>query len=194
MIDIDKIKKYLKEALSEKRYIHSLGVAEEAVSLARHYGADEDKAYIAGLCHDVAKEIPNDVAKYMLKEKYKANLSEIEEVTHKLLHGPLGAYMTQSEFEITDPEIIDAIKYHTTAKADMSMLCKIIYMADYTEKNRTYDGVDELRELSYKDIDDAIIFGIDFTIGELIEKGAAFHPDTIEARNYILIKRLAGKE
>ena len=194
MIDIDKIKKYLKEALSEKRYIHSLGVAEEAVSLARHYGADEDKAYIAGLCHDIAKEIPNDVAKYMLKEKYGAELSEIEEATHKLLHGPLGAYMVQSEFEIADEEIIDAIKYHTTAKADMSMLCKIIYMADYTEKNRTYDGVDELRELSYKDIDDAIIFGIDFTIGELIEKGAAFHPDTIEARNYILIKRLAGKE
>ncbi len=190
MIEIEKIKEYLKDTLSEKRYIHSLGVAEEAVSLARHYGADEDKAYIAGLCHDVAKEIPNDIAKYMLKEKYGAVLSDVEEVTHKLLHGPLGAYMAQSEFGISDIEIIDAIKYHTTAKANMSMLCKIIYMADYTEKNRTYEGVEELRELSFKNLDDAIIFGIDFTIGELIEKGAAFHPDTIDARNYILLKRL----
>ncbi len=194
MIDIDKIKEYLKKTLSEKRYIHSLGVAEEAVSLAKHYGADENKAYIAGLCHDIAKEIPNDIAKYMLKEKYGASLSKIEENAHKLLHGPLGAYMAKSEFEIMDEEIIDAIKYHTTAKADMSLLCKIIYMADYTEKNRTYDGVDELRTLSYKNIDDAIIFGIDFTINELIEKGAAFHPDTIEARNFILLKRLDGKE
>lgn len=187
MLEIEKINAYLEERLSEKRYTHSLGVAQEAVKLAKRYGADAEKAYLAGLVHDVAKEIPYEAALDMLAE-YGATVDEVTKSTHKLLHGPLGTYMIQSEFDITDAEIIDAVLYHTTAKADMSILTKIIYMADYIEPNRSFDGVNELRELAYKDLDEAIMVGLDYTICELVEKGSAFHIDTVNARNWLLLR------
>ncbi len=189
MIDIDKIKENLEEVLSEKRYKHSLGVADEAVRLAERYGADSNKAYIAGLVHDCAKEIENSKAKAMIKDKYGLTIDPISMNTHKLLHGPLGACIAQSEFDIYDPEVLDAIRYHTTAKANMSMLTKIIYIADYIEPNRDFDGVEELRALAYEDIDAAILLGIDFTLSELIEKGSMFHPDTVHARNKLLFDK-----
>lgn len=190
MTDIEEIKNYLKNKLSEKRYKHSLGVADEAVKLAAHYYADKDKAYLAGLVHDAAKETKNAEAKSLLKDRYGLTLDPITENTHKLLHGPLGACIAQSEFGINDPEILDAVKYHTTAKANMGLLTKIIYIADYIEPNRDFDGVEELRALAYEDIDKAILLGIDFTIGELLERGSMFHPDTVHARNYILLQNL----
>ncbi len=191
MPDTEKIKAYLEENLSNRRYTHSIGVAEEAVRLARHYGADCDKAYLAGLVHDVAKEIPADTALDMLRDRYGAEVDEVTANTHKLMHGVLGTYMIQSEFDICDPEILDAVRYHTTAKADMSMLTKIIYMADYIEPNRDFDGVDDLRVLAYEDIDKAIMVGLDFTLTELVEKGSMFHIDTVYARNYLLLNKEA---
>lgn len=188
MLDIDKIKEKLEEVLSEKRYTHSLGVADEAVRLSKKYFIDSDKAYIAGLVHDCAKEIPNEKAKELLTETYGLSIDSVSMHTHKLLHGPLGACIAQHEFEIYDPEILDAIKYHTTAKANMSMLTKIIYIADYIEPNRDFEGVEELRELAYDDIDKSILVGIDFTLEELIERGSMFHPDTVHARNWLLMK------
>ncbi len=192
MTDIESIKNYLSENLSKKRYKHSLGVADEAVCLAKHYGADTEKAYIAGIVHDVAKEIPTDTAKKLLKEKYGVNTDFVMDSTPKLLHGPLGACIAQSEFSVYDPEIIDAVKYHTTAKADMSLLTKVIYIADYIEPNRDFDGVDELRRVSYEDIDEALLIGLNWTIEELMEKKSMFHPDTVHARNYLL-KQLKDK-
>ena len=189
MMEIDDIKEYLKENLSEKRYTHSLGVADEAVKLAEHYGADKFKAYVAGLVHDCAKEIKNEDAKKLLKNKYSISVDMIEMHTHKLLHGPLGACMAQDMFAINDIEIIDAVRYHTTAKADMSILTKIIYIADYIEPNRDFDGVDDLRKVAYDDIDDAIMLGIDWTLSELMEKNSMFHPDTVHARNFLLLQK-----
>lgn len=189
MIELEKIKKDLEEVLSEKRYNHSLGVADEAVRLAEHYGADRDKAYVAGLVHDCAKEIENAKAKAMLTEKYGLTIDPIAMCTHKLLHGPLGACIAQKEFEIYDAEILDAIKYHTTAKANMSLLTKIIYIADYIEPNRDFDGVEELRTIAYEDIDKAILVGIDFTLDELLARGNMFHPDTVHARNWLLLHK-----
>lgn len=190
MIDIESIKNYLENNLSKKRYTHSLGVADEAVKLAEHYGADADKAYIAGLVHDCAKEVENSKAKSLLSDRYGLELDPVAMRTHKLLHGPLGTCIAQSEFGICDADILDAIRYHTTAKADMSILTKIIYIADYIEPNRDFDGVGELRELAYKDIDEAILIGIDYTLGELLEGGNMFHPDTVHARNYLLLQKL----
>lgn len=188
-MEIDDIKKYLEETLSKKRFNHSLGVAEEAVKLAEHYGADKLKAYIAGLVHDCAKEIKNDEAKRLLKEKYSVSVDMVTMHTHKLLHGPLGACMIQDLFGINDLEIIDAVKYHTTGKAAMSLLTKIIYIADYIEPNRDFDGVDDLRKLSYEDINDAVMLGIDWTFAELMDKNSMFHPDTVHARNYLLLQK-----
>ena len=126
MFDKEKISKYLKENLSEKRYRHSLGVADEAVKLAERYHSDKEKAYISGLVHDCAKEIPADEARELLTEKYGIMLDSVTKNTPKLLHGPLGACMAQNDFGICDAEILDAIKFHTTAKADMSILTKIL--------------------------------------------------------------------
>ena len=189
MPDIEKIKIYLENNLSKKRYTHSLGVAEEAVRLAKHYGANVEKAYLAGLVHDVAKEIPADNALDLLKNKYGAEIDKVTENTFKLMHGVLGTYMIQSEFEICDADILDAVRYHTTAKADMSLLTKIIYMADYIEPNRDFDGVDDLRKLAYENLDNAIMVGIEFTLTELIEKGSMLHLDTVDAYNYLLLNK-----
>ena len=109
--------------------------------------------------------------------------------THKLLHGPLRACMIQDLFDINDIEIIDAVKYHTTAKASMNLLTKIIYIADYIEPNRDFEGVDKLRKIAYEDIDEAIMVGVDWTISELIEKNSMFHPDTLHARNFLLFQK-----
>ena len=189
MIEIQKMKSYLEERLSTKRYKHSLGVADEAVRLAKKYGADEEKAYIAGLVHDCAKEINPVTAIELLESKYGEKVDAVARSAPKLLHGPLGAYIARSEFEIYDEEILGAIRYHTTAKADMDILTKIIYIADYVEPNRDFDGVEALRKAAYENIDEAIITGIDYTISELLEAGRVFHPDTVYARNHLILQR-----
>lgn len=187
-MEVRKIQQRIQSTLSEKRFLHSLGVAEEAQKLALHYGASEEKAYLAGLLHDCAKEIPAEQALTML-DKYGIVVDEITKRTPRLLHGSLGACFSQAEFEITDPEILDAVRFHTTGKANMNLLTKIIYIADYIEPNRRFDGVEELRVLAYESIDSAIIRGIDYTITDLIQSGLALHPDTIHARNYLLLSK-----
>jgi predicted HD superfamily hydrolase involved in NAD metabolism len=187
MLPIETIKEELQSKLSQKRYRHSLGVADEAVRLALHYGADRDKAYLAGLVHDCAKEIPAEKAIALLKEKYGMAPDCVAVKSPNVLHGPLGAFMAQSMFQIYDPEILDAVRYHTTGKANMSLLGKIIYIADYIEPGRSYPDVDKLRNLTYEDINRAILFGIDFTIESLVKKGMVIHPDTMHCRNDIVI-------
>ena len=187
-MEIEKIKANLKQCLSEKRYRHSIGVAEEAVRLAKHYGADEDKAYLAGLVHDCAKEIDAQEAERLLREEYGIIPDAMKLHMPTLLHGPLGACIAQSRFDIYDTEILDAVRYHTTGKANMSLLSKIVYIADYIEPGRDYKDVDKLRALSYRDLDEAIIYGIDFTIQDLIKKRKTIHPDAVHCRNDLVIR------
>ncbi len=185
----DEIKADLKKILSQKRYIHSLGVADEAERLARRYGANPDKAFLAGLVHDCAKEFPPDKMESMLKSMYGVSVDAMSRLMPKILHGPLGACEAQRKYNIYDPEILDAVKYHTTGKGGMSLLGKIIYIADYIEPNRDFEGVEVLRKLAYDNIDEAIIYGIDETIKDLIDRGLVIHPDTVHARNDLIIKR-----
>lgn len=198
MMELEKIKTILSQSLSEKRYRHSLGVAEEAVRLAEHYGEDPQRAYLAGLVHDCAKEIGGEEAIRLLKEDFGITPDAMSVQMPRLLHGVLGACMAQSRFGIYDAEILDAIRYHTTGKANMGLLAKIIYIADYIEPGRTYRDVDLLREITYRDIDEAILFGIDFTIRDLVDKGRTIHPDTVHCRNDLLVGReeekTTGKE
>lgn len=189
MLNIEEIKKELKKTLSEQRYVHSLSVADEARKLARKYGVDENRAYYAGLIHDCAKEVPHDEIVGMLKNKYGVSVDNMSKLTPKLLHGTLGACEAQHKFGIYDPEILDAVKYHTTGKGNMGMLAKIVYISDYIEPNRDFDGVEELRRLAYIDIDEAIIKGISETIIDLLNRGLLLHPDTIHAINDLVIKR-----
>lgn len=139
--------------------------------------------------HDCGKEVEPEDAAGILKERYGITADAMSLKMPRLLHGPLGACMAQSEFDIYDPEVLDAIRYHTTGKANMSLLSKIVYIADYIEPGRDFEGVDQLRELTCRDMDAAIIQGIDFTICDLVEQGKTIHPDTVHCRNDLLVRR-----
>ena len=186
---IDKIKQELKESLSEKRYIHSLGTMERAEELAKIYGVDVEKARLAGLTHDIAKEMTKEESLQYIKE-HNIEIDEIEEINVKLLHGKIGANMVKEKYGLCQ-EIQDAILYHTTTDKNMDMLAKIIYVADKTENNRKSKefDIEYERELANKDIDAAIIYILDGNIEEIIKKGKLVHPKAIETRNSLLIRR-----
>lgn len=176
----------LDEYLPEKRKIHSLGVAKSAVLLARIYGADEDKAEIAGILHDTAKYVKLvDVPSYC--DKYGIELDEMEKVSTALSHSVLGSFIAKYEFGIDDSEIISAIRYHTTGRADMTLLEEIVYLADLIEDGRDYPGVDELRELAYGGkLHEAVLKSFDNSINLVIKKKSPLHLRSVEARNYYL--------
>ncbi len=184
-LTIDEMIEILRSRLEADRFEHSLGVMEMAVSLAKRYGADEKKAELAGLLHDCAKNIPYDEM-YRLCEENGIALDDISKKQPGLVHAFLGAHIAKEEYGIDD-EIYDAIYYHTVGKPQMSLLTKIIYVSDSIERNRDYDGVEELRKLAFEDIDKALIMQIDNTIRSVLRKGTLLHTNTIDTRNYYLI-------
>lgn len=185
---IDEFKAILKERLHEDRYYHSLCVMEEAKRLAEKYGADVEKATVAGLLHDITKNDPDDVHRFIF-EKGNIPLDDVSRKSRKLFHAISGAYVIEHDLGITDKEILNAVRYHTTARENMSLLEKIIYMADFISADRTYNGVDELRKMAYTSLEDAIEFALAFSVNELIEKKALLHLDTVKAWNDCIKER-----
>ena len=180
---------YLKEHLSKKRYTHSLNVADAAVMLAKKYGADTDKAYCAGLLHDIAKELPAEEQK-QLAVSSQLNVSEIEKNALPLFHAIAGAELVQSLFGITDTEIIDAIRYHTVAKGGMSRLTAVVYLADLISADRDYKDVGRMRKLAEKSFEKAMCEALRFSIADSVSKGNSIPVSTIEAYNdYIVYKK-----
>ena len=148
---VDMIRK-LKPKLNEKRYVHSVGVEYTAATLAFVYGADIQKARIAGLLHDCAKCIPTE-EKLKKAKKYGLPINKSEKANPDLLHGKLGAYIAKEKFGIKDPDILSAITYHTTGHPGMSLLDKIIFVADFIEPNRKMiRDLTEIRREAYEDI------------------------------------------
>lgn len=186
---IEEYKSILKSRLNEKRYKHSLCVADEAKRLALKYGADENKAYLAGLLHDITK---NSLREEHLKiiNDYSLVLSEVEKSSEKLWHAITGAAYVKNILKIDDEEIISAIKYHTTAKCNMTKLQMILYLADFTSLDRDYDDIDVMRELVDISTDKALSYALTYTIKELAGKGVAIHPDTLGAYNEIKLKEI----
>lgn len=185
---IDEFKTLLKERLKEDRYYHSLCVMEEAKKLAEVYGADVEKATVAGLLHDITKNESDDIHRFIF-EKGNIPLDYVSRKSRKLFHAISGAYVVEHDLKITDSDIINAIRYHTTARENMSLLEKIIYMADFISADRTYDGVDELRKLAYTSLRDAMEFALEFSVNELVEKKAMLHLDTVKAWNDCIKER-----
>ncbi len=174
--------------LSEKRMYHSECVAAEAEKLAKAYGADSEKAWIAGILHDIMKEVPyTEQLKRM--DEFGIILTELEQGAPKLWHAILGAAYIRQELGIHDPDIADPVLYHTTARANMTLPEKIVFMADYISADRKFDGVTELRKAAYDDLDHAVLLGCGYTIQDLSAHCLAIHPDTVAAYNWCVMKQ-----
>jgi len=170
-----------------KRITHVQGCEQEAVRLARHWGADPDKAARAAILHDCTKYLEMD-EQLQLCAKYGIVLDELERRAVKLLHSKTGACVARHVFG-ADDEICQAIFWHTTGKAGMALLDKILYMADYMEPNRDFPGVERLRKLAYEDLDAAVIAGCETSIQEMDERGLEVHANTLAARNWLMSQR-----
>ena len=169
--------------LKESRVNHVLGCADTARQLAKKYGADEVAAYRAGLLHDVTKAIDGE-DQLLLVDKYGILISDFERTHPKLLHAKTGAYVAKYVFGESE-EIQRAIFWHTTGKADMSLLEKILYLADYMEPTRDFPGVEALREITWIDLDRALLLAFNMCIEELIRENKSVCADSREARDYI---------
>jgi predicted HD superfamily hydrolase involved in NAD metabolism len=178
---------YLHINLKESRIRHSLSVSETAVVLASKYGEDIGKARIAGLVHDCVKNM-KDAELIKVAMGHGIQLDEIYLNNPSILHGLVGSIIAREVMGIEDEDILSAIRYHTTGRKNMSTLEKIIYIADYIEPLRTFNGVEELRNLSKVDLDAAVIQSLENTIKYIINQKGLLHTDTVEARNYLLSK------
>lgn len=191
-MDIKQIEKILKGMLPERRLKHSLNVSKCAVKLSEIYKCDKEKAEIAGLVHDCAKYFTDEQIEDSIK-RFNVELDPLEVNNIALSHSVIGSYVAVDIFNIKDKEIINAIKYHTTGKENMSLLEKIIYMADLIEEDRNFPRVEELRELTYSGkLEEALLLSFNNTIKFVIDNNQLIHPRTIKARNYILEELIIG--
>lgn len=180
---VEKIKEYLKENLSDYRYNHCLNVANVSQSLARHYYFDEEKAYIAGLIHDIAKEMSEDENK-MIIEKYNLSMDLLNKNNKKNLHADIGSVLAKELFNLPD-DICKAVKNHTFGNVDMNILDMIVYVADKIEPGKNYVGIEEERNLAYIDIKDSMILCIENKIKKLINENKKINKRTYEVLEYL---------
>ena len=174
-----------------KRIAHVKGTEEEAVRLARRWGANEEKARRGAILHDCTKYWDME-EQLRTCEKYGIVLDDLERQAVKLLHAKTGACVARDVYGVDD-DVYEAIFWHTTGKADMTLLEKILYIADYMEPNRDFPGVERLRELAYQDLDQAVLLGNEMSIQEMEERGLPVHPNTVQSRDWLRSKR-NGKE
>lgn len=182
-MDIEEIEQDLSERLSKKRFTHTLGVVEAARALARIYGVNEEDAHIAALLHDCGKELSLQDMQLLVQD---IPCDEEMFANGALLHGLAGMVLAQSRYGVTKQDVLEAIRVHTTGKPNMSELDKIIFLADYIEKNREFPGVDFIREAANKSLNEGVLAGYDMTIRHLLDKGLSIYVLTILGRNDIL--------
>lgn len=188
--NIMKLQKKLQKELDEDRYCHTLGVMYTSAALAMRYGEDMEKAQVAGLLHDCAKCIPNEKKK-KLCEKYKIPVTQVEEGAPFLLHAKLGAYLAKTKYNVSDPEILQAITWHTTGKPDMTLLEKIVFLADYIEPARCRAAhLHEIRDIAFVDIDQAVYMTLRDTL-RYLESGIGA-VDEMTKSAYVYYKELCS--
>ncbi len=189
MYDVD-IAEKIRKVQSKKRFQHTMGVTYTSCALAMHYGADLDKAYYAGLLHDCAKHL-KDEKLLSLASKYDLGVTGVEKDNPFLLHGKVGALIAEKTFDISDPEILDAIRYHTTGRPGMSLLEKIVFVADYIEPNRDKaPNLEKVRALAFEDLDLTVIKVIEDTLNYLKDKAKSIDPMTKETHDYYIKERI----
>ena len=182
-LDLSQLRACSYSMMRAKRIPHVMGVEEEAVKLAQRWGAEAELARRAGILHDCTKyyELPEQLD---ICEEYGVRLDALEQKAVKLLHSKTGACIARRVFGQPDA-VYDAIFWHTTGKADMTTLEKVLYIADYMEPNRDFDGVERLRHLAYTDLDKAMLLGVEMTIQEMQQRQVPIHKNTLQARDWL---------
>lgn len=182
-LSLQKLRPVALSYLKYKRIPHVLGTEQEAIRLAERYGADVHKARVAALLHDCTKKLDME-EQLALCQQYQIPLDDLERKALKLLHAKTGAAIARDVFGVDD-EIYGAIFWHTTGKADMTLLEKIIYLADYIEPSRDFPGVEKLRKACYEDLDTGLLLGLEMSVEEMESMGNPVHVKTLEARDYL---------
>ncbi|WP_338470320.1 bis(5'-nucleosyl)-tetraphosphatase (symmetrical) YqeK [Niallia sp. XMNu-256] len=176
----------VKNQITEHRYTHTLGVMETAVTLAKRYGADEKKTELAAIFHDYAKfRNKEEMRKIILEQGMDLDLLHYNT---ELWHAPVGAFLVEREVGIMDSDVLNAIRYHTSGRPNMTLLEKIIYLADYIEPGRHFPGVEEVREMANTNLDAALIQSIKNSIGFLMKKNQQIFPLTFHTYNALVKK------
>ena len=191
-MDYHEILVILTKELRPARFRHSRDVSRTAVRLAECWDIDIEKARLAGILHDCARNLKGDEL-LSAAQSNGLELGDIEKLQPALVHAPLGAILAQRRFGVADPEILQAIRRHTTGAAHMSPLDKIIYLADCIEPGRNYPGVEQPRELAEKNLDAAVLVAYDHSIRFVLGGGGLLHPNTIEGRNSLLMEMKAKR-
>lgn len=185
MLPIADIERRVRLRMSPARFRHVRGVVEAAADLASRWGVDAQKARLAAVLHDVARDEPsNSLLKQVLD--FGIMVDEITRGEPALLHAVAGASVAEHEFGVRDPDVLAAIRYHTTGRAGMSRLERVIYLADCIEPGRDFPGVARLQELARSSLDGAVLAALEQTIRYVLDRGRLLHPDTVAARNDLL--------
>ena len=191
-LEMHKIRKQLIKALDSKRYEHTQGVAYTSAALAMRYGEDIRKAELAGLLHDCAKCLDNE-KKINICKKNDISISDAEQRNPFLLHAKVGGHLAKTKYKIDDEDIINAILYHTTGRPGMSLLEKIVYIADYIEPGRDHEpNLEEVRSLSFQDLDEALLRILEDILVHLKESSKEIDPMT--QMTYEFYKRKQSEE
>ena len=180
-LSLEQLRPVALSCLNHRRIPHVLGTEQEAIHLAERWGADIAKARRAALLHDCTKKL-NLAEQLAVAERFQVPLDSMERREIKLLHAKTGAGIAETVFG-TDSEITGAIRWHTTGRAGMTLLEKVIYLADYIEPTRDFPGVEDLRRICYENLDAGLLLGLEMTIREMEERNAPIHPRTLEARD-----------
>ena len=181
---IEEMRAMLEESLPRKRYEHSIRVYETALRMIPHFHADKEKTAVGALLHDCGRQIPTKESLQKARE-LGIDVDDTEKEQPILLHAKLGVYYAVHKYGVTDPEVLDAIRYHSTGTSDMTDIAKIVFLADLIEPGRDFEGVEELRDVSFKDLDRAMFLSYENTIRYLLEDEALIHPDAIAGYNQL---------
>ena len=186
---IEEMRILLQQSLKPKRYEHSVRVYMTALKMAEHYHANVNKVAIASLIHDCGRQIPKEDSVAKAKE-LGIPVDPVEETQPILLHAKLGVYYAIHKYGVSpdDREVLDAIRYHSTGTVDMTQTAKIVFLADLIEPGRNFEGVEDLREASFQDLDRGMLLSYDNTIRYLLEDGLLIHPDAIAGYNQLAAK------
>ena len=184
--NFNELKEIVKSKMNLKRFTHTLGVVEMSEKLAKIYNADIEKCKVAALLHDICKEMDMEYIKNICKNNFMNELSEEDLENNEILHGFAGAYYVKNELGVNDKEILNAIKYHTIGAKNMTLVEKIVYIADAIEYGRNYPSVVEIREETFKNLDKGILMEIEHKEKYLESIGKKSHPNTYKFKKEIL--------